>query len=125
MHIYEIMRPNRVMDKIEDELSDKLKAILKLRREEAEGLCVLDAPGIRLITGKGKIMSKAKPQCKKFDDMRYIEKEPYRKSFKWKPTYDCDMCKKPIVTKNGFYCCFKCRYDLCLDCSGHNKSIAD
>ena len=124
MHIWEMIRPNRGMDVLEEELSDRLKAILKLRREEADGASVLDGVGLKLITGKGKVMSKAKPMCKKFCDMRYLEKEPYRKTVGWKPTYPCDMCKKPIDTKNGFYNCMKCKYDLCLDCSGHNESIS-
>jgi len=42
---------------LEDELSDRLKAILKLRREEADGTSVLDGVGLKLITGKGKFMS--------------------------------------------------------------------
>ena len=95
LHCFEIMRPNRSMEKLENELSDQMKEILKLRKEEALGNVVLDGQGINQITGKGKVISTAKVQCLKLDDMRYLEVEPYRK--KWNKTYPCDMCKK-----NGF-----------------------
>jgi hypothetical protein len=36
------MRPNRSMEKLENELSDQMKEILKLRKEEALGNVVLD-----------------------------------------------------------------------------------
>ena len=69
--MFEIMRPNRAWDKLENELSDDLKKILKMRKEEANGLCVLDEQGVTYVSIKGKILSKAKPQCPKLDDMRY------------------------------------------------------
>jgi len=114
------------MEKLESELSDALKAILQKRKDEAEGICVLDEQGVKLVSGKGKIISQARPQCKKFDNMRYLEAPPYRKTL-MSSSFVCDGvdCKKVIETKKGFYNCMKCRYDLCLDCSGHNKSITD
>jgi hypothetical protein len=122
--MFEIMRPNRGWDKLENELSEDLKKILKMRKEEANGLCVLNEQGIKYETIKGKILSKAKPQCLKLDDMNFLEKIYYRKAL-MTSVYACDKCKKAIDIKKGFYNCVKCRYDLCLDCSGHNASIKE
>ena len=55
--MFEIMRPNRGWDKLENELSVDLKKILKMRKEEAEGLCVLDEQGVTYVSIKGKILS--------------------------------------------------------------------
>jgi hypothetical protein len=124
MHIFEIMRPNRGMDKLENELTNDLKAILNKRRDEAEGKCILDEPGFQLVSGKGKIVSTAKVTCPKLDAMRYLEVRPYRKVL-FGNAYNCNKCKQNIDLKKGFYNCMKCRYDLCLECSGHNESIRE
>jgi hypothetical protein len=54
--------------------------------------------------------------------MKFQTKAPYAVSH-WLGGVSCDMCSKEIDSKNGFYNCKECEYDLCLDCSGHNKSI--
>ena len=65
-----------------------------------------------------------KPLCINLDAMRYMEVPAYKKQLIGN-AYACNKCKKNIDTKKGFYNCMKCRYDLCLDCSGHNESIRE
>ena len=61
MHMFEMVRPNRDFEKLENELSEDLKKILKKRKDEAEGLVALDEAGINFVTGFVKVYSKVKP----------------------------------------------------------------
>lgn len=112
------------MEKIENELSDNLKKILQYRKDEAAGLVALDEGGIVKVSGFGKIFAAVKPQCDKLDFMKYLEAPAYKKVLIG-TSYKCDKCKKEIETKKGFYNCMNCKYDLCLDCSGHNANIQE
>ena len=40
----------------------------------------------------------------------------------WVGGVACDKCQEVIKAENGFYHCMICQFDLCLECSGHNKS---
>ena len=85
----------------------------------------MDEEGTNVIEIFGKIIANVKPKCKNLDDMVYMEgKQPYRKTL-FIGKYPCDKCGGFIDTTKGFYNCSKCKYDLCLECSGHNQSIKE
>ena len=57
--------------------------------------------------------------CINGDEMTFRNMAPYAASH-WVGGVACDKCEIVIDAINGFYHCFKCSFDLCLECSGHN-----
>ena len=97
-----------------------------LRKQEIDGIHKLDKTGTAIIEIYSKDISKEEQEkeevkCFNGHKMDFRNLAPYT-AVMWVGGVACDKCQEVIKAENGFYHCMICQFDLCLECSGHNKS---